>query len=156
MDETASTLCEVIKYLRVDISERGGLRRNKSVVVRKKEEMWERKISESELFVLNVNTDFRRKHFLGCHWEILRSALPNINLPVSQWKRCWDYVLRKTIYNFLMKVLFLHQVKHLKNNIQPSELDKLNINYYWETRKCMGRLILLCFRIVLQTMILTQ
>ena len=39
MDETASTLCEVIKYLRVDTSERagpgrGGLRRNKSVVVR--------------------------------------------------------------------------------------------------------------------------
>ena len=63
MDETASTLCEVIKYLRVDISARGGLRRNKSVVVRNRK--YEREeMSESELFVLNLNTDFRRKHFL--------------------------------------------------------------------------------------------
>ena len=73
-------------------------------------------MSEWQLFVLNPNAE---------GWD-------RFPLPADSLSPCTKYSLqtsahtgrsveiqRKTIYNFLMKVLFIHQAKHLKNNIQP-------------------------------------
>ena len=53
-------------------------------------------------------------------------------------------IQRETIYNSLMKGLFIHQVKLFKNNIQSQQLHKLNINFSGQNEKVCGSINVLC------------
>ena len=109
VDETASTICEVIKYWRwisewEDSDDIEPLRSQS-------QEISERKMSQWELFVLILRPGWKR---------ILRPGEMG-NIPVSALLE----IARKAIYNLLMKVLFREQAGD-----QPApQLDKLNINY---------------------------